>query len=283
MSDELKCMQVVRRVMDQTYSDIPGGASEKDASIQEAIDSMSARYRNGLLKRGGPDFSDSTVRFAYVHVYVAAHAHWIYEEIKESEELQALFEQPKLRLACLGGGPGSDLIGVLKYTDSLEDCPSIQCEIVDGCLNWKTTWADLAYSLDWSKPLHTDYVVHDVSDEGTWSAPSNIHKADLVVLSFFVSEICHLGDVARLYLVGMLRRTKPGCLVLFIDNDSSVFTNFFDGIAHEVGLIVLSVQSGRRAIYDTGEKKADLGPYTDKFGRHPKLQGQVASRILRRP
>jgi hypothetical protein len=89
------------------------------------------------------------------------------------------------------GGPGSDLVGVLKLLDEKKIECGIFCELFDGCEAWKITWGDLAYELDVGTAVHTDYVIHDVANEKSWQSPSHIAKADLITLSFFVSEIYH--------------------------------------------------------------------------------------------
>lgn len=279
----MKCFQVVQGVLGATYAAIPGPDDTRDSRIRAAIDDMSKQYRNSLVTSGGPDFSDPATRFGYVHTYVPAHAHWIFELIGWSQDAQALFDRPKLRVTCLGGGPGSDLIGLLKYMDESGKSPRIFCEIVDGCIDWKITWGDLAFSLDWSNALHTDYVIHNLADSVTWTAPSAVDKADLVTLSFFVSEIYHIRQFAGPYLDKVLRSLKPGALVLMNDNNAPTFYQWFDMIANRAGLETLLADKGQRKIYDRGEQRRDLGDYETKFGRSAKLQGDLCWRVLRKP
>ena len=49
-----------------------------------------------------------------------------------------------------------------------DKAPAVFCEIVDGCRQWKQTWSDLAYTLDWQTPVHTNYVIHRVGDPNVW-------------------------------------------------------------------------------------------------------------------
>ncbi|MCX4239487.1 hypothetical protein [Paraliomyxa miuraensis] len=278
----MTCFEVVKQVLDATYADIPGDEATRDAAIKSALASMTKDYKD-LTHTGGPDFSDPVVRFAYVFKYVSSHSHWLYELIGWNGSTKELFRQKKLRMVAIGGGPGSDLVGVLKYMDTMSASPSLHCELIDGCLGWKTTWSDLAHELDWSRPLHTDYVTHDVGDPGTWDAPSNIAKADLVTLSFFVSEIYHLGTAAEDYLRTMLKRLKPGAIVLFSDNNAPKFYTMFDRIAAEAGLEVLESDQGNRKIYDWGEQKDAIGVYAKKFEHQARLSGSLSWRVLRKP
>lgn len=278
----MTCFEVVKQVLDATYSDIPGDEATRDTAIKKALASMTEDYKD-LTRSGGPNFSDPVVRFAYVFKYVTSHSHWLHELIGWSGEAKALFKKEKLRMVALGGGPGSDLVGILKFMDTEDASPSLHCELIDGCLEWKTTWSDLAYELNWSRPLHTDYVTHDVRDPGTWNAPSNIGKADLITLSFFVSEIYHLGTAAEDYLRTMLKRLKPGAVVLFSDNNASTFYTMFDRIASAAGLETLKSGEGDRRIYDWGEQKDAIGAYAQKFNHQARLSGNLSWRVLRKP
>ena len=164
----MKCFEVVQKVLDATYAEIPGDAPTRDAAISAALRTMSDQYKTNLLSSGGPDFSDPATRFAYVFLYVPAHSHWLYELITWSDEAKSIFDAQRLRMTCLGGGPGSDLVGVLKYMSKFDKAPAVFCEIVDGCRQWKQTWSDLAYTLDWQTPVHTNYVIHRVGDPNVW-------------------------------------------------------------------------------------------------------------------
>jgi hypothetical protein len=278
----MKCFNLVQEVLDATYAEIPGDEPTKDAAISSTLRDMSAQYRYGLLTSGGPDFSDPVTRFAYVFHYVPSHAHWLYELITWSPDVMRLFQLPKLRVTCLGGGPGSDLVGVLKFMDEKGITPALFCEIVDGCIQWKQTWSDLAFTLDWQSALHTDYVIHDAADRGTWGAPCSFVKADIFTVNFFASEIFHLGKVAAKYLLYAFQQAKPGALVLMNDNNDSRFYDWFDQIAKSASLEVLLANHGERKIYDVEERSSTVGRYAKKFDRSSKLTGSLAWRVLRK-
>jgi hypothetical protein len=278
----MKCFKVVQKVLEDTYGEIPGNERTRDEAIKGAIGRISSKYGN-LLNGGGPDFKDPVNRFAYVYSYVPAHAHWVNELLEQSNEAAAVFDSNKVRIACIGGGPGSDLVGILKFLDERAGVPpAIFCEIVDGCEEWKLTWADIGFTLDLPASLNTDYVIHRVGDPGVWMHPTKFSKADLFTLNFFVSEIAHLGDPAWDYVEKVLEKAKTGAVLLFNDNNDSRFFGKFDAIAARGGWEALVTNSGDRKVYDPGEKLDDLGRFRKKFGRASKLTGNVAWRVLRK-
>lgn len=278
----MKCFEVVLKVLDATYAEIPGDEGTRDVAIAKALKKMSDQYKNKLLTSGGPDFSDPVTRFAYVFRYVPSHSHWLYELITWSKEAQAVFDAQRIRMTCLGGGPGSDLVGALKYMAKSNKSPSLFCEIVDGCLQWKQTWSDLAFTLDWQSTLHTDYVIHDVTSRSTWTDPCSFAKSDLFTINFFASEIFHFGQCATDYLTDALCKAKPGALVLLNDNNYSDFYNWVDGIATKSGFSQLVAGDGERKIYDTSERLSALGHYAQKFDTRSKLTGQLAWRVFQK-
>lgn len=278
----MKCFEVVKQVLEDTYQVIPGSDETRDQQIAAAIRDLSSTYAT-VLTQGGPDFANPVIRFAYVYMYVPAHAHWVSELIQWSRDVQQIFESDKVRIACIGGGPGSDLVGILKYLDERGgEMPGIFCEIADGCELWKRTWAEVAFALDRNVRLVTDYVTQLVGDPNVWTHPSQFEKSDLLSMSFFVSEIAHLGDAAWDYIEEVLKRAKPGAVLLFNDNNDSRFYQRFDEISACAGWQVLRSEAGTRKIYDPGERKDELSEFREKFGRDSRLSGNVASRILRK-
>lgn len=278
----MKCFDVVQKVLDATYAQIPGDEAARDAAIADALRRMSGQYNKRLLTSGGPDFSDPVTRFAYVFLYVPAHSHWLYELITWSNEVKTAFNSKRLRMTCLGGGPGSDLVGVLKYMSESDKTPALFCEIVDGCLQWKQTWSDLAFTLDWQTPVHTDYVIHDVAQGSTWADPCSFAKADLFTINFFASEIYHLGERATNYLDCALQQAKPGSIVLLNDNNIQACYQWMDIIAHKSGFEKLLEGDGERKIWDTRERTSVLGAYATKFDFRPKLTGRLAWRVFQK-
>ncbi|WP_046658348.1 hypothetical protein [Lysobacter capsici] len=278
----MKCFDVVGTVLDATYDEVPDKGGKRDELIANALKRTRDQYKDKLMTEGGPDFDDPATRFGYVFTYVPAHAHWVYELISKCKEVRDVFEKEKVRVACIGGGPGSDVVGVLKYLDESDLNCKLFIELIDGCVAWKSTWSDLAFQLDWDETLHTDYVIHDVADKATWDSPSKIAKADIITLSFFASEIFHLKN-ARKYLKAMLGQAKSGALVLVNDNRTPEVYGMLDEIAGELGFKTLLAEVGERKIYDPGESMAVVKKYAEKFGAKSRLTGSMCWRVYQKP
>ena len=112
----MECFQLVESVLDEIYPLIPGQTEdEKDDRIRESMDHLSDQYKRRLLKGVSIDYTDPAVRFAYIYTYVTAHACMAYRLLDMSSDLDSLFNAPKVTAACIGGGPGSELLGILKF------------------------------------------------------------------------------------------------------------------------------------------------------------------------
>jgi hypothetical protein len=277
----MKCFDVVKTVLDETYGAVPGKEPARDASIKKALAAMSEQYTNNLMTDGGPNFNDAATRFGYVYQHVPAHAYWLYLLLEKCPEAIAVLEKGKARITCIGGGPGSEIVGFLKLLDEREIKCKLFCELIDGCDAWKATWDDLAYQLDLDEALHTTYVIHDVGNKATWSSPSQISKADIIVLSFFVSEIYHL-PTAKEYVTKMLTSAKSGALLLINDNRTKLVYELVEAIATKAGFSLLASDEGKEKIWDSGEDKDMLKKYTAKFGTSTKLTGQIAWRTFQK-
>jgi hypothetical protein len=279
----MKCVDVVKTVLDETYRQVPNAGKGRDAIISARISASSDAYGN-VMATGGPDFSDAATRFGYVFSYVMAHGHWLHELAGMEPSIKKIFERGRARVCCIGGGPGSDIVGLLKFLDENDIECKLFCEIIDGCEAWKATWSDVAYVMDLDGSLHTDYVIHDVGDEQSWHAISQIEKADVITLSFFISEIFHIdaGKKAKKYLNTMLGRAKEGAVVLVNDNFTKGVYKLIDEVASECGFETLVGSEGKRKIYDSGEDLATLRDYSTRFSKSSRLTGDRCWRIYKK-
>ena len=275
----MKCFDVVRLVLDATYDEVLGEEHARDKAISGALTDMAKKYAT-VKAGGGPTFADPVIRFAYVFQHVAAHAHWLYDLLSNCEPIMKVFESGKARIACVGGGPGSDLVGVLKVLDEKKIECKLFCELLDGCAEWKLTWGDLSYQLNVTA-VHTDYVIHDVADKKTWSSPSHIGKADIITISFFISEIFHLKNTSD-YLTKLFSSAKSSAIVVMNDFRDIDIYGLCDKVAAENSLKIIEKGDGQKKIYDSGEDMQKLQKYTKKFGRGSKLTGYNAWRIYQK-
>lgn len=255
-------MQLIKLVLDDAYTKIHiQNEGEKDAQIKQELDSLKMEYTK--LKDTSADcidYSDPVKRFAYIYKYTVAHADYIMQWIGTNGELHSLFERKDVEVACLGGGPGSDLLGVLKHMISRGSKSTLTCYIFDQERAWGDSWSRVAKKIDAPFRVFPVFQQMDVTDSQTWACYQDYLQADLFTLSYFMSEVWRFKSKAEPFFEHCMAKAKSGSLFLFIDNNYSEFYGWFDYLAAQNGLQALT--SGVKEMsFSNDEEKADLGVY----------------------
>ena len=272
----MNCFQIIKSVLDEAYNDIKGSEEEKDALILGALESLRNDYSN-LLTSTGIDYSHPITRFAYVYKYVTSHANLVYTIIKNSDDLSAVFDNEEVKVACIGGGPGSDFLGILKYLMNNGKKPKVKFQIYDKEKTWAESWSDVEDKVDPGFRISTYYSSLDVTKPEDWQHCTKYLQSNLFTMIYFMSEVRALQDSSNDYFANLFKNAKQGALFLFVDNNDPAFYGWFDELAEKHGVEILkSIKISMTAPWD--ESKHDLGKYYEKF-KHPKLTARVAYRI----
>jgi len=285
--------ELVRQTLDKLHAScvfVYGDAATADAQIGARLAYLSQSYGD-LHKQGGPaiQYADPATRFAYVFRYVASHGDFVNQILRllRAQIQRPVFHAPHAQIACLGGGPGSDLIGVLKYLESMPDEPvqELQCWQLDNEQNWQEAWAGVNAQLNAKTRFHSFYMTLDATNRMSWGALSAYFQADLFTFSYFISEIMKFngnGAVAD-FLGHIFKHAKPGALFLFDDNSSGGFVEFFDAACAAAGLARIIGSDGVRWWPDQSERREELRAYVDRYGQNPKVQAWLSYRVYRKP
>ncbi|MFN8463959.1 MAG: hypothetical protein U0X20_00350 [Caldilineaceae bacterium] len=274
----MNCFQLVKTVLDELYNDIPGRTDKaKDALINERLDYLSRRYSNLVGDTAPIDYGDPAVRFAYVYRYVTLHANLVYGRIAESEQLQSIFDAPRLTVSCIGGGPGSDLLGILKYMELTSSAAWLKCYLFDREERWSQAWCDVDQKIGKSG-ISTYFQRFDATDPTcVESTAKALRQSNLFTFTYFVSEMYSLRERAKPFFNELMQAAGYGAYFLYLDNNDSRFSSWFEEQARLNCLKLIEQRSsGIGLSYD--EQKTDLGPYLARF-RTPRLQGNVAYRL----
>ena len=275
----MNVFQLIHTVLDELYQAIPGAEKEKDASIQGMLRDLSHGFAK-LTTENKISYCDPATRFAYICRYVTSHSNLVYQRIKCTPTLTKLFKKSEVHVSCVGGGPGSDLLGLLKYVSEHHNCPTLRCHLLDGENAWADAWSDVDQKLQAPCKISTYFLPMDVCSPASWRLHSKYLSADLFTLIYFMSEVYCRRSENQPYFDHLFGKMKKGALLLYVDNNSSYFYDWFDGLAKKHAVEILEseeVQMGMTA----DEEKKDLGKYFKKFGS-PKLDANVAYRICKK-
>ena len=110
----MNCFQIIKSILDEEYNQIPGNEVEKDEQIEARLNALSNSYAQ-LSEGNTISYRDPITRFAYIYRYVTSHANLVCTLLEKNSELNSIFDKERVKVACIGGGPGSDFLGILKY------------------------------------------------------------------------------------------------------------------------------------------------------------------------
>lgn len=286
--------ELVKVVLDELYREAADQYGPKvDDAIRDRMAYLSAHYAQLGTNPQPINYKDPATRFAYVFKYVAAHGDYIVQiltmcqqELKDGRPLFSDDGDP-LRVACIGGGPGSDLIGLLKFLDNRggkEPVKKVTCYLLDKEQAWADTWTELGESMNNDVALNAVFQPLDVTKPDSWASQKKFLKADLFTMSYFISEVHGLdGDGSVTAFLQMLfREAQSGAAFLFDDNSTPVFLDFFDNQCKVAGLELITSGEGRMTP-NSSEQASALGSYAEKFGQSPKIQAYLGYRVLVKP
>ena len=234
------------------------------------------------------DYKDPATRFAYVYKYVASHGDYVVRLLTIArQELGTVFNDKTARVTCIGGGPGSDILAVLKYLadyGSKEPVKKIVCYLLDKEQAWADTWTELDDKLELNDvKLNVNFQPLDVTDPDSWASQKKFLEADLFTLSYFVSEVIALDNgVVKKFWATLFKEAKPGALFVYDDNGKDVFNNYFDEQWKAAGLELIKDGTNTAWTPSSSEQASELALYKAKFGENPKLKSYLSYRILRK-
>lgn len=284
--------QLVKIALDELYNEaVSVYGLNTDDQIKMQFSYLTTSY-NQLTSTGRTpiDYKNSAVRFAYVYKYTASHGDYVVRllEILAQALGGKIFQGAQGRVSCIGGGPGSDVIAIVKYLSDSKEKDTLQNLIVyllDKEQAWGDSWTELNMKLPPSSiQLHTAFQQMDVL-KPDWTSQRKFLDADVFTLSYFVSEIYALdvGGLVTQFLQRLFKEAKPGAIFLYDDNGSDTFNNYFDQQWQTAGLQIIAQETNTRWYPRSSEQKSELAFYTAKFNAIPKVQSTLTYRILRKP
>jgi hypothetical protein len=271
--------QIIKRVLDQEYEDLGGSPAERDKAVTAALATLGKKYGN-VLDTGGPDLRDPTVRFAYIYRYTTAHANMAYELILRSDVLSELFDDDSVTISCVGGGPGSDLLGVFKYLLYAKKNPKLFFYLLDKEQAWGESWADVDQVTGPDLNSSTNFRPLDVCDPKSWSSQRKFLRANLFTFVYFFSELYSQKDDATKFFDYMFDGAEQGARFLYIDFRDSRLTDWFDALCKKHGIKIVAAENAEFQL-DYSEEKRDLADYYKKFD-NPKIKASISYRVCQK-
>ncbi|GIY13127.1 uncharacterized protein CDAR_420781 [Caerostris darwini] len=238
---------------------LANGVTEED--VQKAIEDMHKIYQgspDSLSKNSSclADFNKVVYRCAYLHKYAAFHAALAYETMSRAltENSVALtldsfhlFRSP-LKICSLGGGPGTDVIGILSALHDKFGFFPTSAVVVDIMAEWKSTLSSVIQELRLRKGnygtlsqsvsdelFRCSFLAADIQSKMSGHLNKAIGSADLITMVKFVSATASTKTSDMIEKI--FRVIKPGALVLFVDNAAGGFQQLISNAAAKYAFI----------------------------------------------
>lgn len=194
-----------------------------------------------------------------------------------SGEISDLCERGEFDVACVGGGPGSDFLGIMKYMIRKNQTSTITTYLYDKEDAWGESWGAIAKYISPTFNVYPVFQTIDLTNLESVRKKRKFLSADLFTFVYFLSEMHSFREQAEPCFNHIMESAKKGSYFLFIDNNNVDFTSWYDDMAEKNG-IISNLSNERDMAFETLEEKKDLGDYFVKFG-WPKRQSIVAYRL----
>ena len=272
---------LVKDVLDDLYEKIVKiHDSQADQVIKNALISLSSQYKCLYQDTRKPvDYSDPAIRFGYVFRYVAAHSSYVRDICIEKLSIhQLLISENRVKVTCLGGGPGTELIGLIQASNRLERTGDLVFSLIDREDAWADTWDNIDEELDAGFRVSTHFRTIDISQPLRLENLKAPLSADIFVMSYFLSEVYAFREACSSFFEGLTKEMKPGAIIVNIDNGNQIFNSYADSIFYDSRFNLLKSEDSKRLLPSSDEQKSSLGNYLDRFGS-PKIEANVGYRI----
>lgn len=271
--------------------DAQGDADHDDWVDQVAtrLASLEGSYRE-LLKpaRDLIDYSELPTQAAYVFRYVLGHAEFAYDFLRHARDtLKApLFKSEELWVTSVGGGPGSELLGLLKYLAEEKSEPQVS-KIVYTVIDKEKSWEHVAESfiskVDGEVNIELYFQTCDVTAKTLPSAVT-LKDEELVFMSFFISEVCALPEKVRVVsnVNSLLSSMKKDALLLYNDSNAYSFYKFMNDRWKSVSTFQQLLEYEGEYKIDAPEYDGSFEEYVDQYDYRPKLSSNAVTKLLRK-
>lgn len=275
--------ETIKNVLDKSIQSLSHRTgkplSEIDAEISAHIERTSNEHRQ-------PDpninYNDPLCRLGYLFTHVGANAALFEQSIRRCDALSRFIvgcSNNSMALCTVGGGPGTELLGLTKYFISEASVPSsVHFTVLDSVPHWAETWEIIASEcqnlltrhIGRYPVIHKAFQPMDVVDPLDYANYAWLfEKIDIFVYNYLVSE-----NQVRLQgfegaLSDMVEKAKAGCFFVVIDRLERM-TSFRSNVRDVFDRSGLDVVCDFEIGGVMSDDESALGDYLRRFDRRPR-------------
>lgn len=195
------------------------GANFVPAATAQFLD-MQQKYYSMI---DNPDYGSIVKQFCYLYKYSVPHGYYIYVALKNLRPKirPSIFSRSPTRIACVGGGPGTEIIGLSRYFREIEAeniGNRVEVTIFDKEPSWETACRQVLNCVSPGIEIKLSFVQFDATDPATYRN-LNFSGFHLVMANFFASEIrkAKIVGASKAFWQHMFKSMGAGKIFLAVD------------------------------------------------------------------
>ncbi|RIK78948.1 hypothetical protein DCC62_06590 [candidate division KSB1 bacterium] len=298
--------QTLNAVLTKGVSDICQyyGVSKAEA-IQRAKQYLGTNSAAYYSDNAQLQYQDPLCRIAYLYSYVGAHANLVDNAFYKFSELREFVANQfdtysELQVCSLGGGPGSELLGFVKFIERERrgnGRVDVNFTLIDKVCQWDETWQVLVNGLhetfkinygmsrqNWPIVVNRSFLPLDLAKATDFqNFPARFSDVQVYVLNHTVSEpelLAHRSEFQKTFKE-IVTRASTGAFFVFIDRNQEAVVAAINRLANVDGLALIN-NTFEKTNMDLDEEKRDLGEWYDLMGRDPKLKWNAYYALARK-
>ncbi|MGD2250610.1 MAG: hypothetical protein PVF58_19620 [Candidatus Methanofastidiosia archaeon] len=289
-----KYFEIVGNVIESEIQGLISERNQKRRSIINEIAKHAKKMHDKYYDPAKPrnEFREPCCRIAYLYKYVTVNARAIEHIFYNSRELKKRIlriqkEKGEVGVCALGGGPGTELLGLSKWVEreSLrEDEFKIKFDFVnfDRVKQWGTSWKYMKNKIrdrfrkkfgisdiDWPFRCEGDFYPLDVDETQDYSNLAPYFSDDIYIISYFISEIYEISKNFRNLFNKIVSYAPDRSKFIFIERGETRWQPVIEGLANSANISIegpFEKPDGRIPKRDgISENKRDLGPILDEL------------------
>lgn len=188
-----------------------------------------------LNQQGRPpiNYAELPTQAGYIFGYAMSRAYFSDEFLRRHRAAigKPLFTSKEIVVISFGGGPGSELVGLLNYLGDVEmgeTVTSVSYRVYDKDGDWRPVARKVVRHVNSNIEVELAYHELDLADINA-TALVDIRDADLIVFSYVMSELCALDakDQIATNVNRILSTMNSGAAMMFVESKQPEFINYF--------------------------------------------------------
>ena len=230
-------IELIRRIIEEAVELHAANSEKPTDEVLETINGhMEATSREYQSDEPDIQYDDSLCRLGYLYMNATANATLFERVLIESDQLRQKIQdasQGVLNVCSMGGGPGTELLGIVKnFLQRPDMVPprKIGFTVMDSIPEWADTWIQLADAsedelrsslvYDGIEPptIAPMFLPFDVLDPASYrNLAVQFKKIDIVVFNYLFSENKTKLEEAQQALEHLAQITRNDCAFVVID------------------------------------------------------------------